>query len=73
MILYISIFIIVIWSLAGLIRFLQRGMNCELPKDFLECFLFYLVGGPISWIIGIGTIIYILIEYITPYKEYKED
>jgi len=51
-----------IWTFTGIFSFIDRSINDELPEGFKNNFYFHLTGGPISWCIGIGRVLYYIME-----------
>lgn len=55
---FIVVVILLLWSITGVIRFANKDTDDDLPTDLKSIFCFYIVGGPISWLIGIGFFMY---------------
>ena len=52
------VIIIILWSITGFVRYVNKDGDDEIPKDLKGIFCFYIVDGPISWLIGIGFFMY---------------
>jgi len=52
----------IVWTLTGILSFINRSDDDELPEGFKNSFYFHLVGGPISWCIGIARVLYYIME-----------
>lgn len=64
MIINVGIAFVVIWSITGFVRFFNRSTDDELPYFLSENIVSHLVEGPISWIIGIGRMLYWIMNKI---------
>ena len=51
-----------VWIVTGILSFVNRLDGDELPEGFKNNFYFHLTGGPISWCIGVGRVLYYIME-----------
>ena len=58
------IFLTLVWTCVGGVRMIIKIECGELPNGFINNFVFCLVGGPFSWIVGIGIGMYFFMELI---------
>ena len=64
MISIIIVSLLILWSIMGLVKFMLKFDDGELPKGIKRTFYFHLICGPISWIIGIGRIMWFSMDII---------
>jgi len=57
----LGIVLIVLWTITGFVRYFNRFCD-ELPYTILENIVSHLIEGPVSWIIGMGRILYWLMN-----------
>lgn len=51
-----------IWTATGFFRFLNDVTECNLPIGICKNICYHLIGGPASWLIGIGRILYFIMD-----------
>jgi len=60
----LMVLLIYVWNIMGVIIYSIKYINQELPNTILKNIVFHLVLGPISCIIGIGRLLYWLLNKI---------
>lgn len=61
-VLVLFIILLVMWAIMGLFVFVEKYEYDTLPKGFENNFYFHLKGGPVSWLLGIGRMMYYIMN-----------
>lgn len=68
----ILLLLALIWVCSGCIRAIVKVECDELPNGFINNLVFYLIGGPFCWVIGIGVGMYHLMEFVNDNLENRK-